>query len=138
MSIFSMIRDAIWHKRKAAPQPAPAAAQNAPRPQPQPPHPQAQAPAPQPAAQVQPIDIEAHLEELARHGGQQLDWRHSIVDLMKLVGIDPSLHNREDLARELGYGGALGGSAEMNIWLHKAVMRELEKSGGKVPAALLD
>ncbi|OQW47991.1 MAG: hypothetical protein A4S16_06475 [Proteobacteria bacterium SG_bin6] len=136
MSIFSMIRDAIWRKQTAAPQPAPASAQSAPRPQAQQPHPQA--PAPQPAAQAQPIDIEAHLEELARQGGQQLDWRHSIVDLMKLVGIDPSLHNREDLARELGYGGALGGSAEMNIWLHKAVMRELEKSGGKVPAALLD
>ena len=135
MGIFSMIKDAIWHKKKAAPAPAatrPAQpAPHAPAPQPQP-EAQPQAPA------AQPIDIEAHLSELAHQSGETLDWRHSIVDLMKLVGIDPSLQNREELARELGYQGALGGSAEMNIWLHKAVMRELEKSGGKVPAALLD
>lgn len=137
MSIFSMIRDAIWHKKKAAPAPAPAAAQATPRPS-APPKTPAPRPAAQSAAATQPIDIEAHLTELAARGGERLDWQHSIVDLMKLVGIDPSLHNREELARELGYTGALGGSAEMNIWLHKAVMRELEKSGGKVPAALRD
>ena len=57
---------------------------------------------------------------------------------MKLVGIDPSLANRKELAQELGYTGALDGSAEMNIWLHKAVMRELAANGGTVPADLTD
>jgi hypothetical protein len=67
-----------------------------------------------------------------------LNWRTSIVDLMKLLDLDSSLANRQELAGELGYHGSKDGSAEMNIWLHKAVMRELEKSGGRVPAALKD
>jgi len=57
---------------------------------------------------------------------------------MKLLGIDSSLDNRKELARELGYTGALDGSAEMNIWLHKATMRQLAANGGKVPAAMVD
>lgn len=138
MGIFSMIRDAIWHKKKAPPQPAPAAKRPAPAPAPTQPRAPAPAPAPAPAQPAQAIDIEAHLNELAAQSEQRLDWRHSIVDLMKLVGIDPSLANREELARELGYTGALGGSVEMNLWLRKAVMRELAKNGGKVPAGLAD
>ena len=70
--------------------------------------------------------------------GKNLNWRTSIVDLMKLLGIDSSLDNRKELARELGYTGDLEGSAEMNLWLHKATMKELAKNGGKVPAALTD
>ena len=70
--------------------------------------------------------------------GKDLNWRSSIVDLMKLVGIESSLDNRKELARELGYTGDLDGSAEMNIWLHKATMKELAKTGGKVPATMLD
>ena len=69
---------------------------------------------------------------------QPLNWRTSIVDLMKLLDIDSSLANRKELAQELGYTGELNGSAEMNIWLHKAVMRELAANGGKVPADLTD
>jgi hypothetical protein len=70
--------------------------------------------------------------------GKDLNWRTSIVDLMKLVGMESSLAERKELATELGYTGELNGSAEMNIWLHKAVMRELSVNGGKVPAELLD
>lgn len=82
------------------------------------------------------VDIEANLGEMAQ--GKDLNWRTSIVDLMKLLGIDSSLDNRKELAKELGYTGALDGSAEMNIWLHKATMQELAKNGGKVPADMLD
>jgi hypothetical protein len=65
-----------------------------------------------------------------------LNWRTSIVDLMKLVGLDSSLQNRQKLAAELGYSGDRNDSAAMNIWLHKAVMRKLAENGGKVPATL--
>ncbi len=82
------------------------------------------------------IDISARLEEMS--AGKNLNWRSSIVDLMKLVGMESSLAERKELATELGYSGALDGSAEMNIWLHKAVMRELAANGGIVPAELLD
>jgi hypothetical protein len=90
------------------------------------------------AAATQTVDVEQVLAAKAAGTGQDLNWRSSIIDLMKLVGIDSHLDNRKALARELGYAGDLDGSAEMNIWLHKATMRELEKNGGRVPAALLD
>jgi len=127
MSIFSTIRDAIFGHPAAKQQP-----QAAPQAQP------AQKPAmPQMQTPQQPVDVEAVLTQIATSkGNPNLDWRHSIVDLMKLLDLDSSLHNREELAGELGYTGAKDGSAEMNIWLHKKVMEQLEKSGGKVPAAL--
>jgi hypothetical protein len=85
----------------------------------------------------QAVDIEAVLKAReATHPG--LNWRTSIVDLMKLLDLDSSLENRKELATELGYTGAKDGSAEMNIWLHKAVMRELAANGGTVPADLRD
>jgi len=84
------------------------------------------------------VDVEAILADAAAKNPQKLNWRTSIVDLMKLLDIDSSLDNRKELATELGYTGELNGSAEMNIWLHKAVMRELAKNGGKVPADLTD
>jgi hypothetical protein len=94
---------------------------------------------PAPQTQAQPVDVEAVLVGISsRKGNPDLNWRSSIVDLMKLLDLDSSLTNRKELATELGYSGAKDGSAEMNIWLHKAVMRELEKSGGKVPAGLKD
>ena len=89
-------------------------------------------------APISEVDVEAILSAEAAKSGQPLNWRTSIVDLMKLLGIDSSLANRKELATELGYTGALDGSAEMNIWLHKAVMRELAANGGKVPADLTD
>jgi hypothetical protein len=90
--------------------------------------------APHPA---EPVDVEAVLQgKLAEKGNPDLNWRTSIVDLMKLLDLDSSLSNRKELATELGYEGAKDGSAEMNIWLHRKVMAELERSGGKVPQAL--
>lgn len=149
MSIFGKIKDAIFGKagplggqfgggKAPAPTPTPTPAPtasptpaSAPRPAPAP-----AAPAPAPAT---PVDVEAVLEAIdAEKGHPKLNWRTSIVDLMKLLDLDSSLDNRKELAGELGYTGAKDGSAEMNIWLHKAVMRELEKNGGKVPAGLKD
>ena len=90
----------------------------------------------QQTATLSEVDVEQNLAAMGQ--GKDLNWRTSIVDLMKLVGIDSSLDNRKELARELGYTGDLDGSAEMNIWLHKATMRELAKNGGKVPASMTD
>ena len=89
------------------------------------------------AAPSQPVDVEAVLEGMASSNSQKLDWRHSIVDLMKLVGIDSGLAARKSLAQELGYTGSTEDSATMNVWLHKEVMRQLAANGGKVPAGLL-
>jgi hypothetical protein len=125
MGIFSSIKDAIFGKKAVAATPA------------------APTPSAIPLQQVEAtpvavseVDVIANLEEMA--AGKDLNWRTSIVDLMKLLGMDASLQERKDLAMELGYTGELEGSAEMNIWLHKAVMRELAANGGKVPAELLD
>lgn len=139
MGIFSKIKDAIFGhsaerqssggqavptQNPAMPQMGASPAQAAPaRPQ-------------QPAPAQQPVDVEAALSDMARQKGQQLNWRSSIVDLMKLLDLDPSLENRAELATELGYQGEKNGSAEMNIWLHKRVMEELEKNGGRVPQSM--
>ncbi len=90
------------------------------------------------AAVLSDVDVEAVLTEMAADNAQKLDWRHSIVDLMKLVGMESSLSERKELAKELGYTGSTDDSATMNIWLHKQVMRKLAENGGKVPANLLD
>lgn len=82
----------------------------------------------------QPVDVEAVVGAMAAKKKEKLDWRRSIVDLMKVLDLDSSLNARKQLAQELGYKGELNGSAEMNIWLHKAVMKKLEENGGKVPA----
>jgi hypothetical protein len=74
---------------------------------------------------------------MAAANGQKLDWRHSIVDLMKLVGMDSSLAARKELAADLKYSGDTNDSAAMNIWLHKEVMGKLAANGGKVPPELL-
>ncbi|MBW8771096.1 MAG: DUF3597 domain-containing protein [Gemmatimonadetes bacterium] len=84
------------------------------------------------------VDVELVLETMAAGTSQKLDWRNSIVDLMKLVGIDSSLANRKALAQELGYTGDMNDSASMNIWLQKEVMRRLAENGGHVPANLTD
>ena len=101
----------------------------------------AAAPSATPAAAVaaKPIsraDVEAILQKVAAEVREDLDWRKSIVDLMKLLKLDSGLGARKQLAQELGYAGALDGSAEMNIWLHKQVMTKLAESGGKVPDSL--
>jgi len=84
------------------------------------------------------VDVELVLETMAAGTQQKLDWRNSIVDLMKLVGIDSSLANRKALAQELGYTGDMNDSAAMNVWLHKEVMRKLAENGGHVPSNLAD
>jgi hypothetical protein len=85
------------------------------------------------AAPMSQVDVEAVLTDLAAKKGQKLDWRKSIVDLMKLLDLDSSLEARKDLAKELNYTGDTSDSATMNIWLHKQVMSKLAASGGKVP-----
>jgi hypothetical protein len=82
------------------------------------------------------VDVEAILTKLASEHHEKLDWRHSIVDLMKLVGIDSGIGARKELAADLHYTGDTNDSAAMNIWLHKEVMRKLAENGGKVPADL--
>jgi hypothetical protein len=136
MSIFGKIKDAIFgHKAQAqtAPQAQPSEITGT---SPNLAGTVTNQPTPAPSAAVGEQDVAANLAQMAE--GRNLNWRTSIVDLMKLVGIDSSLDNRKELARELGYTGDLDGSAEMNIWLHKATMRELAANGGKVPAELLD
>jgi len=82
------------------------------------------------------IDVEAVLTKLATQNREKLDWRRSIVDLMKLLDLDTSLSARKQLAKELNYSGNTDDSASMNIWLHKQVMTKLAASGGKVPNEL--
>jgi hypothetical protein len=81
-------------------------------------------------------EVEAMVGKLASAKTEKYNWQQSIVDLMKLLNLDSSLSSRKELAQELGYTGALDGSAEMNIWLHKQVMTKLAESGGKVPDSL--
>ena len=78
-------------------------------------------------------EVEAILAKLGAEQRESLDWKNSIVDLMKLLKLDSSLGARKQLAQELGYTGALDGSAAMNVWLQKQVMTKLAESGGKVP-----
>ncbi|HEY5812014.1 MAG TPA: DUF3597 domain-containing protein [Terrimicrobiaceae bacterium] len=89
-----------------------------------------------PPAQV--VDVTAILDDLASKNSEKLDWRKSIVDLMKLVGMDSSLSARKELAKELNYTGDTSDSAAMNIWLHKEVIKKIAANGGKVPKELLD
>jgi hypothetical protein len=97
------------------------------------------APAPATPAPMSDVDVEAKLEAMAQANPQQLNWRTSIVDLMKLLGMESSLAERKELANELGCPPErMADSAQMNVWLHKAVLRKLAENGGKVPASLLD
>jgi 3-oxoacyl-ACP reductase-like protein len=114
MGLFSTLKDAIFGSDEAkevaakkAPAPAPAAAAPAAPPPPK------------------PVDLDEVLAYMAEKRGHASNYKSSIVDLMKLVGMDSSLASRKELATDLGYTGALDGSAEMNIWLHKKVMEKL-------------
>lgn len=136
MSIFSRIKDAILGGKAAASTPRQAPKPSAPA---APPPKASTTTAPtSPPAQAAPVDVEAVLQQMASQQNQKLNWRTSIVDLMKLVGLDSSLENRKELARELGYTGDTADSAAMNVWLHKKVMTQLAAHGGKVPAELRD
>ncbi len=133
MSIFGNILSKIFPSSHAAPAPAPAVpeAPSAPL------APAAAAPAaaaPPPAIPL--VDVAAVLD--AMPGAKSLNWRTSIVDLMKLLGLDSSLAARKELAAELSYGEDTSDSAKMNIWLHRQVMTKLAANGGTVPAELRD
>ena len=93
------------------------------------------APRPMPS---EPVDVEAVLTGMAQKNPQKLNWRESIVDLMKLLDLDSDLASRKELAKELGYSGDVNDSATMNIWLHKQVMQKLAADGGRVPPELLN
>ena len=104
--------------------------------------------APAPAAEVietvvaeavpaEPFDVGSYLNGLSGETKEKLDWTVSIVDLMKLVGMDSSLSSRKELAKELGYGEDTADSAKMNIWLHKQVMQQIAQHGGKLPDKLV-
>ena len=129
MSIFGNIMSAIFGKSAQA---QPAGTQDAG---------QTASPSTVPGASPQTsgqkVDVEAILTERAKTKGQKLDWRHSIVDLMKLLDLDSSQSARKELAQELHYDGDTSDSAKMNIWLHKQVMQKLAANGGKVPADLM-
>ena len=132
MSVFGSIMSKIFGgKAKAAPAPQARPAQSAPSVQDH-----ATEAYTTTAAEAAQVDVEAVLESMARDSGQTLNWRQSIVDLLKLLSIDSSLANRQTLAQELGYTGDRNDSAAMNIWLHKQVMQKLAENGGIVPDSL--
>jgi hypothetical protein len=79
------------------------------------------------------VDVAAVLDDLKKKATQELDWRHSIVDMMKLLSLDSSLASRKELAKELHYDGDMNDSATMNVWLHRQIMRNLAANGGKLP-----
>lgn len=94
--------------------------------------------APAPGA-IPVVDVLAKLEAMAASHAEKLNWKLSIVDLMKLLGLDSSLAARKELATELGCpADKMGDSAQMNMWLHKAVLQKLADNGGNIPADLLD
>jgi hypothetical protein len=128
MSIFGKIASAIFGSKAAN---AAASAPNA--------APMASASGPSSAPPGQPMskaDVEAMIARLADEQDEDLNWDTSIVDLMKLLKLDSRLGARKQLAQELGYTGALDGSAAMNVWLHEQVMIKLAETGGKVPESL--
>ena len=128
MSILGKIISTIFGHASASATPAAPAAPASPKPSSAP-----ASPAGKPAAQVDVADV---LTKLAAKSKEKLDWRHSIVDLMKLLNLDSSLAARKELAGELRYTGNLNDTATMNVWLHKQVMQKLADNGGKVPDEL--
>ncbi|MCK1330404.1 MULTISPECIES: DUF3597 domain-containing protein [unclassified Bradyrhizobium] len=122
MSIFGKIMGAIFGSQPTSAAPAGSA-------------PSGSAPAgAAPSGSAATVDVAAIVDAAAAaHKGEKLEWRTSIVDLMKALDIDSSLAARKDLAKELGYSGDTNDSATMNVWLHKQVMSKLAANGGKLP-----
>jgi len=145
MSIFSKILDKLGLRKEKVPPPVSTQAQTG-RPMPGPapgarttgPSPTTPTAPPKPLAMSE-TDVVAKLEKLAADNPQKLNWRTSIVDLMKLLGMESSLAERKELAEELGYPrDQMNDSAKMNVWLHKQVLRKIAENGGNVPKELLD
>jgi Domain of unknown function (DUF3597) len=130
MSLFSKILGKLgFNRAEAQAAPAPPAAPAA----------QAAPAAPAPPAAIQVVDVVAKLEGLAAKNPQKLNWKVSIVDLLKLLDLESSYAARKDLATELGCPASkMGDSAQMNMWLHKAVLQRLADNGGNIPKELLD
>jgi 3-oxoacyl-ACP reductase-like protein len=132
MGLFSNLLSKVFGQQTAAAATPPPAAKGAPA--------AAGAPAVASTGSTVPaatVDVTGILDDLAAKNPEKLDWRRSIVDLMKLVDMDSSLSARKELAKELNYTGDTGDSAKMNIWLHKEVIRKISENGGKVPPELL-
>ena len=130
MSILGNILGKIFNRDKDRPASPPAPSQSAPTASPvQPPVTAAAATAPQPAPAV---DVDGILDFMNEQRDQKLNWRTSIVDLMKLTGMDSTLAERKELANELGYTGDTSDTATMNIWLHKQVIARIRADGGQI------
>ncbi len=132
MGLFGSIMEKIGFGAAAAqastPPPASAPTASAP----------AAKPATHPPAAMSTVDVVGKLEGLAAKHTEKLNWKTSIVDLMKLLGLDSSLTARKELATELGCpADKMGDSAQMNMWLHKAVLQKLAANGGNIPKELL-
>lgn len=132
MGIFDKIKGAIWGQAQAA-TPDAEAAQTA---EVTPTTATTASPAPSATASTRAIDVSAILDAAVAKSGQKLNWKTSIVDLMKALGLDSSLEHRKELAKELGYTGDTGDSAAMNVWLHKQVIQKLKDNGGILPSGL--
>ncbi len=134
MSLFGKILEKLGFNRPAKAEPVPQA----------PPAPQAgpttpATPVPSVPAPIAVVDVVAQLEKLAVSNAQKLNWKVSIVDLLKLLGLESSFATRKELAVELGCPSEkMGDSAQMNIWLHKTVLQKLAENGGNIPKELLD
>jgi Domain of unknown function (DUF3597) len=138
MSLFGSMLEKLGLKKKATPPPPPPPVQRAPAPAPAAAAPTPPPPPPKPAPMAD-VDVVAKLEALAAANPQKLNWRTSIVDLMKLLGMESSLSDRKELATELGCPAEyMNDSAKMNVWLHKEVLRQIAQNGGNVPAELYD
>ena len=136
MSFFGKILEKLGFKSAKA-EPAPAPTPKAPPPGAVPTH--AAPPPPPPPKPIEIVDVVAQLEKLAAANPQKLNWKVSIVDLLKLLDIDSSFAARKELAIELGCPADLmGDSAKMNMWLHKTVLKKIADNGGNVPKELLD
>jgi len=133
MSILGSILGGIFKKKKEEAAPA---APAAPAPTAAPAAPQAAPAAPTAVAPAQEVDVAGILDFMNDQRAQKLNWRTSIVDLMKLVGLESSLAERKELADELGYTGDKSDSASMNIWLHKQVIQKIKDNGGRLPTDL--
>lgn len=127
MSIFGKIMGAIFGSHPASAAPAGGAPSGS---APASAAPGGSAPA---AAPMATVDVAAIVDKLVAAQKEKLEWRTSIVDLMKALDINSSLAARKDLAKELGYSGDMNNSASMNVWLHKQVMSKLAANGGKLP-----
>ena len=135
MSVLGSILGGIFKKKKEEPAPA-APAASAPTAAPAAPQAAPVAPAAAAAAPAPEVDVAGILDFMNDQKAQKLNWRTSIVDLMKLVGLESSLAERKELADELGYTGDKSDSASMNIWLHAQVIQKIRDNGGRLPTDL--